>query len=301
MTEDYNLYPLHVFRAVARHGSVTRAAAELSVSQPAVSAHLKSLERRYGAPLVERAPRGVLLTQVGEVVLEQANRLFALYEEVPAVVDAARGAVRGEVTIAASSTPGAYYLPELLRRFQERHPEARPSLVVGGSAEVAAWLREYRAPLGVVGEGVASDELFRAEVGADELRLVAAGGDPIRRARRVGPGHLAGRTLLLREVGSSTRTGAERMLGEMIKEFGRVVEIRSAEAVKQAVASGLGLAVLSSWATRLEEGAGLLAPVRDPRFRRRRSFYLARRRDRTLAGTALALWEFLLTSSPRRR
>lgn len=115
MLDNFNLYPLHIFRLVARSCSATRAAQELFISPPAVSAHLKALETAIGEPLFERTPRSMQLTSAGTVVLEQVNRLFALYEEIPAAVDAMRGRVRGEVTVAASNTPGAYLVPELLR------------------------------------------------------------------------------------------------------------------------------------------------------------------------------------------
>lgn len=299
MLDDYNLYPLHIFRLVARSGAVTRAAEQLRVSQPAISAHLKSLEQRIGEPLFERTSRGMLLTRAGEIILDQANRLLALYEELPAAVNEARGLVRGEVIIAASSTPGAYCVPELLRQFQEKYPEAQPTLIVGDSAQVLEWLREYRTPLGVIGEVVMSDDLHRMEIGADKLQLVVAANDPLSQTRRLSAHGLRDRTLLLREAGSSTRSGAESLLGELIKEFGRVVEISSAEAIKHAVMSGLGVAVLSSWATKLEESAGLLKPVRDPRFRQQRRFFLVRRRDRVLTGTAAALWDCLSTCKPR--
>jgi DNA-binding transcriptional LysR family regulator len=300
MTEDFNLYPLHVFRLVARSSSVTRAAQELFISQPAVSAHLRSLEQRFGEPLFERTPRGMLLTRTGEVVLEQANRLFALYEELPALADAAREQVRGEVTVAASSTPGAYCVPELLRRFQEKYPEARTTLIVGDSAEVLEWLHEYRVPLGVVGEMVMDEGLHRQEIGADELRLVTASSDALHRVREIKGEHLRDCTLFLREQGSSTRAGAEGLLGGLMTTFGRVVEVSSAEAIKQAVAAGLGVAVLSSWATRLEEKAELLRPVRDKRLRKQRRFYLVRRQDRVLTGSAAALWECLTVCHPGR-
>lgn len=299
MTEDFNLYPLHIFRLVARSSSVTRAAQELFISQPAVSAHLRSLEQRLGALLFERTPRGMLLTKTGEVVLEQANRLFALYQELPALADAARGQVRGEVTVAASSTPGAYCVPELLRRFQEKYPESYSTLLVGDSAEVLKWLHEYRIPLGVVGEMVMDESLHRQEIGADELRLVTAASDALHRVSEIKGGHLRDRTLFLREQGSSTRVGAIALLGSLIPAFGRVVEVTSAEAIKQAVASALGVAVLSSWATKLEEKAGLLRPVRDKRLRQQRRFYLVRRQDRILTGSAAALWECLTTCHPR--
>ncbi len=299
MLDSYNLYPWHVFRLVARSGSVTRAAQELFISQPAVSAHLKALETAIGEPLFERTPRGMRLTPAGVVVLEQVNRLFALYEEIPAAVGALRGRVSGEVTVAASSTPGAYLVPELLRQFQELYPEARPVLRVGDSAEVLEWLLDYQAPLGVVGELSIAEGLQSVEIGSDRLQLVAATGDALCRVKQVKPEHLRGRALLLREPGSSTRAGAENLLGERLKDFERVVEVPSTEAIKQAVASGLGVAVLSSWATKLEEAAGLLRPVRDPLLRRERKFFLVRRKDRALAGTAAALWDCLTTCKPK--
>lgn len=295
MLDNFNLYPLHVFRLVARSGSVTRAAQELFISQPAVSAHLKALETAIGEPLFERTPRGMQLTSAGAVVLEQINRLFALYEEIPAAVDAQRGQVRGEVTVAASSTPGAYLMPELMQRFQAQYPDARLVLRLGDSAEVLDWLLNYQAPLGVIGELNLAAGLESVELATDHLQLVAATGDALCRVNRVKLEHLRGRTLLLRELGSSTRAGTQRLLGERLNEFERVMEIPSTEAIKQAVAAGLGVAVISSWATRLEEAAGLLQPVRDPRLRQARRFFLVKRKDRVLSGSAAALWQCLTT------
>ena len=116
------------------------------------------------------------LTQAGAVTLEQVNRLFALYEEIPAAIATLRGQIRGEVTVAASSTPGAYLVPELLRQFQEQYPEARPVLRVGDSAQVLEWLLDYQAPLGVIGEISISDGLYSAEIGSDQLQLVTSYG-----------------------------------------------------------------------------------------------------------------------------
>lgn len=300
MLDNFNLYPLHVFRLVARGGSVTRAAQELFISQPAVSAHLKALETALGEPLFERTPRGMQLTAAGVVVLEQVNRLFALYEEIPATVNALRGQLRGEVTMAASSTPGAYLVPELLRQFQELHPEVQPVLRVGDSAEVLQWLLSYQAPLGVIGELNIAAALQSVEIGSDQLQLVAAAGDALCRLKQIKPEHLYGRTLLLREQGSSTRAGAEGLLGERLKNFARSVEVPSTEALKQSVAAGLGVAVLSSWATQLEEAAGLLQPVRDPQLRQTRRFFLVKRKDRVLTGNAAALWDCLSVCKPKR-
>jgi DNA-binding transcriptional LysR family regulator len=298
MNESYSLYPFHVFRVVARSGSVTGAANELFISQPAVSAHLKAVERRCGAALFERTPRGVSLTTAGGEVLEQINRLFALYEELPGIVEASRGSIGGEITVAASSTPGTYLVPELLKQFQQQYPEAKPSLMVGDTAQVLQWLREYRVPLGVVGELHAGGGLHRLKIGCDEISLIAAAGDPSTKIKKLKPADVAGQTLFIRESGSSTREAAEKLLGDLLPAFRRVVEIGNGEAIKQSVIAGLGVAVMSSWSIELEKKAGLLHAVPDERFKRCRNFYLVRREDRVLTGSAAALWNCLRDCRP---
>ena len=293
MAEDYNLYPLHVFRLVAQHGSVTRAAQELFISQPAVSAHLKTVEGKYGEALFERTPRGMKLTLAGEALNEHAARVFALYEGVATAIADMRGEVRGEIVVAASSTPGAYLVPTLLRDFQQRYPAAQPILKVGDSGEVLAWLHDFRVPIGVVGEIAITEDLERVAIGSDQLQLVTAAGDALGRTRQIKPTQLQNRTLLLRESGSSTRAGAVELLGDLLPSFARTIELTSTEAIKQSVAAGLGIAVLSSWTTKLEEAAGLLQPAKDTRFRLTRKFYLVKRKDRVLSGAAAALWACL--------
>lgn len=293
MTEDYNLYPLHVFRLVAQLGSVTRAAQDLFISQPAVSAHLKAIEAKYGEALFERTPRGMKLTPAGEALHEKAGRVFALYEGMASAIAEMRGEVRGEIVIAASSTPGAYLVPKLLCEFQRRYPAAQPILKVGDSGEVLSWLHDYRVALGVIGEIAITPDLERVEIGSDKLQLVASADDEIVRSRQIKPQHLQSRTLFLRESGSSTRAGSIELLGDLLPSFARTVELTNTEAIKQSVAAGLGVAVLSSWTTKLEESAKLLHPVKDTRFRLIRKFYLVKRKDRALTGAAAAMWDCL--------
>ena len=293
MTDDYNLYPLHVFRLVAQLGSVTRAAQELFISQPAVSAHLKTVESKYGEALFERTPRGMKLTPAGDALHEHVGRLFALYEGVTTAIADMRGEVRGEIVVAASSTPGAYLVPNLLREFQQHYPAAQPVLKVGDSGEVLAWLHDYRVSIGVIGEIAITDDLERVEIGSDKLQLVVGADDALGRTRQIKPAQLQSRTLFLRESGSSTRVGSVELLGDLLPSFARTVELTNTEAIKQSVAAGLGVAVLSSWTTKLEEAAGLLQPVKDSRFRLTRKFYLVKRKDRILTGNAAAMWECL--------
>ncbi len=293
MSEVYNLYPLHVFRLVAQMGSVTRAAQELFISQPAVSAHLKTVEAKYGEILFERTPRGMTLTPAGEALHAHVGQLFALYEGVNTTIADMRGEVRGEVVIAASSTPGAYLVPGLLRDFQQQYPSAQPTIKMGDSAEVIAWLHDYRVPMGVIGEIAFPHDLECVEIGSDKLQLMVAATDSLCRVRQIKPVHVQGRTLFLREPGSSTRAGSMELLGELQSAFARTVELNNTEAIKQSVAAGLGVAVLSSWTTKLEESARILQSVKDARLRKARRFYLVKRQDRVLTGGAAALWKML--------
>ncbi len=296
MIDDFNLYPLHVFRLVAQHSSVTRAAQELFISQPAVSAHLRTIETKYGESLFERTPRGMTLTAAGEIVNEHAGKLFALYEGVTNALDEVRGKIRGEVVIAASSTPAAYLVPNLLRDFQQKYPDARPVLKVGDSGEVLAWLHDFRVPIGVVGEMANTDDLEQVAIGSDELQLVVAANDSLSKIKTIKPEDLAQKTLFLRESGSSTRAGALDLLGNLFNSFERVVEINNTETIKQSVAAGLGVAVLSSWSTKLEVNADLLRPIKSG-FRHERKFYVVKRKDRKLNGSAAALWDLLVKSA----
>ena len=296
MSNSFSLYPFHVFRVVAGAGSVTRAAKNLFISQPAVSAHIKAVEKRFGQMLFERTPKGVELTSIGREVLDHVNRLFVLYEEIPNVVDAASNCVRGEVIVAASSTPGAYRVPDLLMKFQRKYPEVNPRLCVGDTKDVLEWLQEYKFALGVVGEMHAKNGLHKLEIGFDELVLVAPPKSPLIEKSRLKAKDLQKQTLFIREHGSSTREAAERLLGDFKSSFGRIVEISDTEAIKQSVIHGLGVAVLSSWSFELERKSSLLFPVSDKRMRKRRKFYLVRRQDRILTGNAAVLWEYIKTN-----
>ncbi|NJM53240.1 MAG: LysR family transcriptional regulator [Blastocatellia bacterium] len=293
MSDSYSCILFTFFRIVAKAGSVTRAANELFISQPAVSAHLKAVEKRFGETLFERTPRGVSLTTIGREVLEQVNRLFALYNELPGVVDAARGQIRGEVAVAASSTPGAYCIPVLLKQFQEQYREAKVNLLVGDTAEVLQWLHDYRVPLGVVGELHAEEDFHKFKIGCDELSLVTSAENPILTIKNLKPEDVRGQTLFIRERGSSTREATEKLLGDLLQSFGRIVEISNPEAIKQSVIAGLGVAVLSSWSIELERKAGLLSLIGDDGYRMCRNFYLVKRQNRILTGSAAALWDSL--------
>jgi DNA-binding transcriptional LysR family regulator len=291
--DDYNLYPLKVFVTVARLRSVTLAAAELKVTQPAVSAHLRSIEERYGGKLFDRSSRGMILTSLGEMVLNHTNILMSNLAIMRSEIEMSQGIVRGEFTIAASNTPGAYLLPHKLKEFKALHPSVDPIVSMGNSSDVVEQVEAYRAQIGVCGELTKHDWMDSCLIGTDQLSLYSSSSDPLVEMEKIDDRQLANRTLFVREPRSSTRKYTEAMLQETFRCFHRTQEISQVEAIKQMVIAGLGVAVLSSQATRLECEHGLLRPVKDHRFRKVRSLYCIKRSDRNMQGPAGAFWDYL--------
>lgn len=289
---DYNLYPLWTFLAVAREGSLTRAGAHLGISQPAVSAHLKSLEQRFGERLLCRSSTGMRLTPFGEVILKQARAVFLEFHELERL--AAGEALAGDLKIAASNTPGVHWLPAKLGSFRQKHPEIVPSYAIHHSATVTALVLDYSVPLGIVGDlPTSSHELYQEVIGHDSLQLMCAPSNALAGRRTVDGRQLRNQTLILREPGSSTRAQAETMLSKVIGEFERVLELNSNEALKEAVLAGFGVAVLSSWTVVREQSAGLLCAVAPSKWRQTRPIFLIRRSAHALRGAAGLLWDFL--------
>jgi LysR family transcriptional regulator, low CO2-responsive transcriptional regulator len=292
-----SLHQLTVFRMVARHQSFSRAAEELYISQPAVSAHVRELERLYGIDLFEPVGRRVRLTEAGRLLQEYADRLLALVEESRRALDELKGLSRGHLAVGASTIPGAYFLPQALSRFRELHPGVEVELRLGDTHDAVGMVRRGEVELAVVGESREEDGLHRRPYRTDRLVLVVA---PQHRWAREGlteVAALAEEPFILRERGSSTRENAEALL-RRIKVSPRVLlEWESTEAIKKAVEAGLGVSLLSEHAVALEVDHGLLRVIRHPALVCQRQFFIVCSRDRRLSPVARAFHE-LLTQDP---
>jgi LysR family transcriptional regulator, low CO2-responsive transcriptional regulator len=289
-----NLHQLSVFRVVARHQSFTRAAEELSISQPAVSAHVRELERLYGIELFEQVGRRVRPTEAGWLLEEYADRLLALVAESRQSIDELKGLERGHLSVGASTIPGAYLLPEALARFQAEHPGVTVELRVGDTHEVLGMVRRGDVGLAVVGE-LEEDRRFRRQpYRTDELVLVVA---PSHRWAQHGlrdVGELQAESFILREPGSSTRENAEALLRRIGVSKPLAMEWSSTEAIKKAVEAGLGVSLLSSYAVALEVSCGRLSRIDHPELVCRRQFNIISAQERRLSPTTRAFQEFLL-------
>ncbi|MBZ4016428.1 LysR family transcriptional regulator, partial [Streptomyces purpurogeneiscleroticus] len=169
-----DLAALELLLAVARLGSLGRAAKELGISQPAASSRIRSMERQLGVGLVERSPRGSRLTDAGTLVTDWARRIVEAAEAFDAGAQALRGRRDSRLRVTASMTIAEYLLPGWLIALRTQRPDTAVSLFAGNSAVVAERVLSGEADLGFV-EGLdIPSGLDGAVIGHDRLVVVAA-------------------------------------------------------------------------------------------------------------------------------
>jgi DNA-binding transcriptional LysR family regulator len=295
-----NLNQLRVFHAVAKAGSVTRAAQQLRVSQPAISKQLAEFEEACGLRLVDRLPRGVRLTPAGQSLADYADRLFVVERTTEELLTTLRAGLSSRLRVGASTTIGSYLVPELFGALQRTWPKVELTLEIGNTAHIYDLVRQDRVDLGLT-EGLSgASDLESSDFGEDEVIAIAAPGDPFARKAPLLEEFLA-RPWIGREPGSGTREVLEKELGLRHLRVRPALELGSTEAVKKAVALRLGVGFVSSLAVELELHAGRLARVDIRDFSLKRALHKIQLSERQLSPLALAFQNLLTSPPPRTR
>ncbi|MER7756426.1 LysR family transcriptional regulator [Kitasatospora sp. NPDC097643] len=253
---------LELLLAVARLGSVGRAAAELGVSQPTASARIKGMERQIGVPLLERSPRGSRPTEAGRMVVEWARHVLEAAQALDAGIEALRERRDAKLTVIASLTVAEYLMPGWLLALAEASPGTAVTLRTANSADVAGHVLAGDADLGFVEGPSTPSGLAGAVVATDRLVVVVAPGHPWarRRAPLTGP-ELAATPLVLREPGSGTREVLEAALAPYGGPARPRMELASSTALKAAAMTGAGPVCLSELAVTEELSTRRLVAV----------------------------------------
>ena len=233
---------LRAFHAVAAASSFTKAADALHVTQPTLSAQVKALEEAYGVELFERRGRGIAPTELGRRLQEITRRYFNLEDEAEELLAATRGLTRGHLRVGADAP---YHVMESLAAFNRRYPKLTLALAIGNSAELLQDLLEHRSDVAIVADVPGDARLHALPLRRDRLIGFVPATHPLARKGRVEAGALAGHRLVLREPGSTTRHLFETAMSRAGHGLGEVLEIGSREAVREAVAAGLGIGIVS--------------------------------------------------------
>lgn len=286
-----DLESLRLLVLVRDRGSLTAAAAELGMSQPAASKRLTALERRLDLALVDRSRRGSTLTPAGAAICGWATRVL---EEAAALLAGAAGLRRdreGSLSIAASLTVAEHLLPGWIGELRRSTPELRVGLQVTNSARVCELARSDAVDVGFIESGGRVPGLRSVTVARDRLILVVAPGHAwTRRREPVGPAELAATPLVTREPGSGTRETADSALRTAGARAVRpLLELGSSTAVRTAVIDGAGPALISELAVAADLADGRLVEVPTAEFDLRRRLRAVWRTGTLPAGPAAAL------------
>jgi DNA-binding transcriptional LysR family regulator len=271
--------------------SFTRAAEAILLSQPTVSENIRLLEETLGERLFDRMGRQVLPTGAGKILYRHARRIIQMRDEALQAIEQYRGRLAGDLSLGASTIPGAYILPERIVAFKALCPNIRTGLRIAGTARIVEGLVEGTLELGVIGAKWKDQHLDCEEYFADELVLTLTPGHRWAGRAQVAVEDLEGESFILREEGSGTRMVMSRALKDAGFDPARlavVAEMGSTEAVLQGIKAGLGISILSSLAVadHVRQGSLVTVPLKDLRIRR--PFYLAQRKNRQLSPSALA-------------
>lgn len=232
-----NLTHVLAFHRVATAGSFTAAAKLGGLSQPTLSAQVRSLETMVGAALFERSGRSIHLTPAGARLFEVTRRLGAAIDDVEAVISGARRDMRGSLRVSADS---AIHVLPILARLKQQSTAFRFSLRISNSADVIAQVLTDTADVGVTARATGDPRLTSTKIRDDRLVVMVTTDDPLGGRRRLRLEDLDGRDLVVRERGSITREVAETVLARSGIRTGGVFDVATREAVREAVAAGFG-------------------------------------------------------------
>jgi DNA-binding transcriptional LysR family regulator len=293
-----DLHRLEIFCKLAELKSFTLAAEALSLSQPTVSEHIRSLEEMAGDVLVDRLGRELRLTPAGQILYRYAVKLLHLRDEARQALADFRGELAGRLVIGASTIPGSYLLPQVIGAFKANHPTIQITVKIANTAAVGEMVLKGEAGLGLVGSQVPEKRLRFAEVYLDELTLAVWPHHPWAAREQVELAELYEQPFIVRERGSGTQMAIKEILGAQGLDFSKLrvaAEMPNTEAVRQSIKAGVGIGILSRLAVAAELAYGDLVAVNLRGVELRRPLYLVERRGRDLPLVYAAFRKYVRT------
>jgi LysR family transcriptional regulator, low CO2-responsive transcriptional regulator len=279
------IHQLHVLEAIARHNSFTRAAEELNLTQPTVSQQMKQLTKIVGIPLVEQLGKRFYLTEAGKEVLAASQEISSRLELLESSLNELKGLEKGHLSLATTTT-AKYFVPRLLGTFKQQHPAIELSLNITNQAQVLDRLAHNQDDLYFTGRPPKELDIELRPILPNPLVVVAPSNHPLAREKKA--------ISLKRESGSGTRAIVEQFFTDNRLEINTVMEMSSNEAIKQGIAGGLGLSVLSLHCLSLAVPGGPLTFLNVEGFPIQHHWYVIYPSGKQLSLAAQTFLDFLL-------
>lgn len=287
------LHQLQVFEAIAKHGSFTRAAEELFLTQPTISQQMKQLTKAVGLPLFEQVGKRLYLTDAGQEVLKVCRDISERLSQMEMTLADLKGLKQGNLRLAVITT-AKYFVPRLLGPFRHRYPGINIFLQVINRQRVLERLSENLDDLYILGQPPSNLDINLRPVLENPLVVIAPHNHPLAQEKNIPLQRLAEEPFIMREPGSGTRMAVEDFFEENRVALNVEMEIGSNEAIKQAIAGGLGVSVLSRHSLALEGTKGPLTILDVEGFPIQRYWYVVYPASKQLSVVACTFLEYLL-------
>ena len=284
---------LRLFQALADKGSVSAAAKAMHVTQPTASMQLKEMSLAIGLPLYEVIGKKIYLTEIGHALAATAREMCQTWESFEQGVHAIKGITQGQLRIAVVST-AKYFMPKLIGSFCKRHPSIDVSLEILNRDGVLERLRDNRDDLYIMSMPPSDLALIDEIVMPNPIVMIAASNDPLVKQAKVSLADLSKCRFILREKGSGTRMAGDDHFAKTKFRPNIRLELGSNEAIKEAVAGGLGIGVISQHALhghQKEHGASV---IHVPGFPLQSSWHLVHLAAKNLSPVAQAFKQHIL-------
>jgi len=292
------LRQLRALAATLESGSLTIAARDLGVTQPAITLQLHNLQDLVGLPLTQRTLDGLVATDAGRALLDLDARVKLALDDCIQTLKAIKGISAGRVAIGAVST-AKYFVPSAIGAFARLHPNVELKLTIGNRTQIIEGLRNFALDVAITGRPPDDIELEKRLIGNHPNIIVAPPDHPLARRKRLTLTDLASDSFLVREAGSGTRLLMQKLMDAAGFRPKIGMEIDSNETIKHAVMAGLGVAFISAHAVDLEIRQGRLAALDVVGLPLIRQWFVVRRVDKHLLPPAQALLEFLSREAAR--
>ena len=264
-----NLKQLEAFVQVAEGGSFSKAARELYLTQPTISAHISSLEKELNVRLFVRNTKEVSLSDNGKDLYKYAKQMVDLQGKIEEHFGMKKDSGKHCITIAASTIPAQYLLPKVLMCFNEKYPEEQFKIKETDSAQVVTQIVDCMADVGFTGTVLEKKHCKYIPFYKDELVIIAPNTEKYRRFQEECPNDISWlkrEHVIMREVGSGTRKEAEKQLrsaGVNMADLEIIASIENQETIKKSVRQGIGVSILSRLAATDKAKAGqmLIFPI----------------------------------------
>lgn len=290
------LHQLKVFEATARHGSFTRAAEELYLTQPTVSIQVKQLTKAVGLPLFEQIGKRLYLTQAGQQLLDTCQRVFEGLDQFEMAIADIKGMKQGQLKIAVITT-AKYFVPRLLGPFCQRFPGIDISLKVTNHQHIQERMANNEDDLYIISQAPEQPDLKIHPFLDNPLVVIAPKNHPLVGKKNIPIQALNGEQFIMREPGSGTRQAVQSLFDEHEIDVKVRLELGSNEAIKQAIAGGLGISVLSVHTIISEGTTGEFAILDIENFPIERHWYAANLAGKQLSVVADTFLNYLLEES----